>query len=241
MARRERMSSVDTAWLRMEDPTNLMMITGIITFAEPLSYDRLVETLEKRFIIYPRFRQKVIQPSSSMGAAYWEEDTRFDMRAHVQRMALPAPGNQAALQEVVSNLMSTPMDFSKPLWQFHLVEQYQGGSVLIGRLHHCIADGIALVRVLLSLTDSEPDAPDPEPPEVRHREGKGVLATLFSPVLAAARSTQKISETLMQESLETFRDPNRLMDIAKLGASGASALGKLTLRLPDPPDRKSVV
>lgn len=235
MARRERMSSVDTAWLRMEDPTNLMMITGIITFAEPLPYELLIETLEKRFLIYHRFKQKVIQPTSSMGIAYWEDDPYFDIRAHVLRMALPAPGNQMVLQEVVSNLMSMPLDFSKPLWQFHLVEDYEGGSVLISRLHHCIADGIALVRILLSMTDQEREGGAPDLPAQRRRPPKGVLASLFAPVFAAARSTQKITETLFQESLETFRDPNRLVDIAKVGLNGATALGKLTLRLPDPP------
>ena len=235
MARRERMSSVDTAWLRMEDPTNLMMITGIIEFDEPLAYDRLLHVLEKRFIVHRRFKQRVIPPTSSMAIAYWEDDPRFDMRAHVLRMALPSPGDQSALQEVVSNLMSMPMDFSKPLWQFHLVENYQGGSVLISRLHHCIADGIALVRVMLSMTDEAANAAEPEMVVTRTRPEKGVLASLFAPVFAAARSTQKFTEAFVQEGFETLKDPNRLVDIAKVGVSGATALGKLTFRLPDPP------
>ena len=235
MARRERMSSVDTAWLRMEDPTNLMMITGIIIFEEPLPYDRLVETLEQRFIIYDRFKQRVLSPTTSMGAAYWEDDPHFDIRAHVQRLALPAPADQTVLQELVSNLMSAPLDSSKPLWQFHLIEQYEGGSVLIGRLHHCIADGIALVRVLLSMTDADREGTQLETVEPKSRRTKGPLETLLSPVFAAAKSTQKITEALFQEGMEAFRDPSRLVDIAKLGASGATALGKLTLRFPDPP------
>lgn len=235
MARRERMSSVDTAWLRMEDPTNLMMITGIIQFDEPLSYDRLISVLEQRFLIHDRFKQRVVLPTSSMGIAYWEEDPYFDIRAHVLRMALPAPGDQTALQEVVSNLMSMPLDFSKPLWQFQLVENYLGGSVLISRLHHCIADGIALVRVMLSMTDETREGTELTLAEPTPRNDRGVLASLFAPVFAAARSTQKFTEALVQESFGAIRDPNRLVDIAKVGMSGVTALGKLTLRLPDPP------
>src|SRR3546814_9532554 len=63
-----------------------------------------------------------------------------------------------ALERFVSQLASSPLDKHRPLWQFHLVERYQGGSALVARLHHSYADGIALVQVLLSLTDTERNA-----------------------------------------------------------------------------------
>ena len=129
---------MDNAWLRMEDPTNLMMISGVMVFDEPLSYEALWKTVETRLLRYDRFRQRVHKSRNPLARHYWDWDPHFDMRAHIHRIALPAPGDQHALEEVVSRLMSMPLDFSKPLWQFHLIENYGDGSVLLGRLHHVI-------------------------------------------------------------------------------------------------------
>ena len=156
-SRGEQLSPVDHAWLRMEDPTNLMMVTGIMIFDQPLDFERLRATFEHRMLSHRRFRQRVV---TSADGARWEDDPNFTLSAHLRRIALPAPHDQAALQELVSDMMSTPVDFSKSPWQYHLIENYNGGCVLLGRLHHCIADGIALIGVLLNLTDRDPNAPD---------------------------------------------------------------------------------
>src|ERR1700724_2944061 len=150
------MSNVDAAWLRMEDPTNLMMVTGILVFEEPLDPRRVRAVLENRLLPFERFRQRVVEAAFGIGPPRWGDDGRFDLAPPLPRIAPPAPGDQAALQELVGDLMSTPLDMSKPLWQIHLVDGYRGGSVFLSRLHHCIADGIALVQLLLSLTDSSP-------------------------------------------------------------------------------------
>ena len=146
----ERMSGIDTAWLRMERPTNLMMITGVMIFAERLEYEKLRETVKTRFLKYWRFMQRAVQKAAG---AFWEVDPYFDIGRHVLRTALPGQADKAELEHLASDLMSTPLDFSKPMWQFHLVEDYQGGSALILRIHHSYADGIALIHVLLSLMD----------------------------------------------------------------------------------------
>src|SRR5687768_2246348 len=134
--RAERLSNVDTAWLRMEDPTNLMMVTGILVFDQPLSYERLRAVIEQRLLSYERFRQRVV---TTGGVSRWELDPHFTLGAHLHRIGLPAPGDQATLQELVSDIMSTPLDLSKSPWQLHLIEGYGEGSVLLSRLHHCIA------------------------------------------------------------------------------------------------------
>ncbi len=149
--RREPMSRVDTAWLRMEKPTNLMMITGVLMFATPMPIERLRKVIHERFLAYSRFRQKAVD---SPAGATWEEDRDFDLDWHVRLSGLPGKAGKAELERFVSNLASTPLDQSKPLWQFHLIEGYRGGSALVARIHHCYADGIALVQVLLSLTDT---------------------------------------------------------------------------------------
>jgi hypothetical protein len=87
----------------------------------------------------------------------WEPDPHFDINSHLHRIALPAPGDEVALQALAGDLMSTPLDFTKPLWQMHLVENYHSGSALIVRLHHCMADGLTLVGP--SITDKSRTRP----------------------------------------------------------------------------------
>ena len=138
---KEAFSKVDTAWLRMEQPTNLMMINGVIMLDRQFNYARLLEAIEQRFLTFRRFRQKAVD--SSRGAS-WIADEDFDLSLHVRRIALPGAADQAELEILVSEMASTPLDHSRPLWQFHVVENYVDGPVLIMRIHHCIADGIAL-------------------------------------------------------------------------------------------------
>lgn len=230
---RKALSSVDSAWLRMEDPTNLMMITGIMVFGTPMEYERLKATLEYYLLRFDRFRQRVVQPL--LGGAHWEDDPDFDISYHLQRATLPPPGDQGALQDLASLLASTQLDFSRPLWQIHLIEEYGQGCALICRLHHCIGDGLALVYVLLSLTSTEADAPWPvvQPGPSRQRR-RGPLGRLFRPARAAFNTTRQVTGALVQECQEMRVDPSRLTDLARTGGRGSSALARLLLLWPDP-------
>src|SRR5512146_3140407 len=139
--RREPMSRVDTAWLRMERATNLMMITSVMMFEEPMDLAHLKRVVKQRFLAYPRFRQKAVDTAAG---AWWEDDADFDLDWHVRLSALPGRGGKRELERFVSHMASTPLDQTKPLWQFHLVEKYGGGS--------------ALVQVMLSMTDTSREA-----------------------------------------------------------------------------------
>jgi WS/DGAT/MGAT family acyltransferase len=151
--RSERMSRVDTAWLHMDSSVNLMMIVGVWLLRPALHAAALRERLESRLLTYARFRQKVVQDGL---LTHWVEDDDFDIDRHVvcERLARKrGQSERAALQGRVSALAATPLDPAHPLWQIHLIEHHQGGSALIVRIHHCIADGIALNAVLLSIAD----------------------------------------------------------------------------------------
>ena len=187
MPRAERLSVVDTAWLHMEMPTNLMMVGSLAFFDAPLEYEQLTSAMQRRLLGHPRFREH-IEPSL-VGPPHWVADGDFDIRAHIHRIALPAPGDDAALREMLGTLMSSPLDMSRPLWDTHSIEGYRGGGVLFTRIHHCIADGTALVRVLLGLTATTPEAslraPRHRPPRA-HDEGGFHLPPLLDPRHAAA-------------------------------------------------------
>jgi WS/DGAT/MGAT family acyltransferase len=150
----EPLSGVDAAWLRMDDPTNLMTITSVLVLEDRMDLATLKELIEERLLGFLRFRQRVRETN---GTPRWELDPNFDLDQHVRRSALPGEAGEAELKERVSALMSQPLDRAKPLWDMELIEDYQGGSAIIARIHHCIGDGIALVQVLLSLTDEHFD------------------------------------------------------------------------------------
>jgi len=211
----EPLSSVDAAWLRMEDPTNLMMVTGILVFDEPLDHRRLRTTLERRLLPFDRFRQRAVEAPFGVGSPRWVDDVHFNLDAHLHRVALPPPGGKAALEEMVGDLMSTPLDMSKPLWQMHLIDGYQGGSVLLTRLHHCIADGIALIQLLLSLTDTSPRPSRAAPAARRERSGGFPI-----PIDAVAAA---------------IANPLELLGYAQTGISLADTLQRLVLMPSDPP------
>ena len=230
--KREPMSKVDTAWLRMERPTNPMMITGVLMFDESLQLAQLKKVIQQRFLSYARFRQK---PVDGTTGAQWVEDEHFDLDWHVRLSGLPGrPGKASekrALERFVSNLASSPLDPTKPLWQFHLVERYQGGSALVARIHHCYADGIALVQVLLSLTDTSRE------PKPSARLDKAWLKHEAAPVarrVGAVERYMKLGSKALGQGMAMMQDPSLASLLAKEGGDIAKELVH-ALALPDDP------
>jgi WS/DGAT/MGAT family acyltransferase len=236
----ETFSSVDAAWLHMDTPTNLAVITGVLSFKDPLDYHRLVDTIENRLLVHRRFKQRVREPHLSIGLPSWEYDPDFDLDNHLVRAALSDSGSHEELQRLVGDLMSAPLDPSKPLWKLHLIENYGSGSALVCRLHHCIADGLALVQLLLAMADESPDATWTSP--AKEPQGDmGVLARMIRPAVKAAEAvggTWRTASYLFHEGMETITHPYRLWDAAKMGTSATLALSKLLLI---GPDRKTVL
>jgi WS/DGAT/MGAT family acyltransferase len=161
----ERMSRVDNAWLRMDNEVNLMLIVGVWLMATPVALDQVRERIAGKLLKYDRFRQKVV--GDAMGSN-WVFDDEFDIARHVVPETLKRRRGQSqrqALQQRCGELATTPLDHAHPLWQFHLVAHYEGGSALICRIHHCIADGIALMAVTNSITDGGHEPPARPPSE----------------------------------------------------------------------------
>jgi diacylglycerol O-acyltransferase len=221
---REPLSTIDAVWLRMEDARHPMMITMAMAFGPPLNLERLRATLTERMLSIRRFQQCAVQPKESSGRPYWDDDAGVDLDYHLQPISLQPPGDEAALRDVVSELMSTQLDSTRPLWQFHLVEQYGEGWALVGRVHHCLADGPALMNVLLALTDGEDGTPRPFPaPEVSAEPGQGL-----------GSMAGQVTEVLVREGRGVFRNPSRVLSLTRLGMGAAASLRKLVMRPQDP-------
>ncbi|MCA3222004.1 MAG: wax ester/triacylglycerol synthase family O-acyltransferase [Burkholderiales bacterium] len=226
---RVRLSPVDTAWLRMDAPGNLMMIVGVDLLEGPCDAPRLKRLLENTLLAYPQFRSRVVMDPSG---AWWEEDADFDLDHHLVRIGLPGKGGKAELQKLVATLAGQALDPMRPLWQFHLVENFDGGHALIVRIHHCIADGIALIGVLLSMTTDRPDAPDPDLARpARHEAGEGDwwdpwLKPFTQGTVKALDATGDIASKVLQAYGAVLSDPNLAGEAATEYARVATQVSK---------------
>lgn len=245
----ERMSKVDTAWLRMDSDANLMMIVGVMVIKPGIPYAILRERLASRLLQYPRFGQRV---ELDAAGASWVKDENFDMDHHLVIEKLPkvAKGReQEALQNRLSELTMQPLDRAHPLWQFHLVEYYQGGCALLARIHHCIADGIALIVVLQSLMDDGVAPPEPAHHAVHHLGLEGaqdwVADSVVKPLTHwTTRAIDAVGEGATRY-FEWWINPQKGMEdglhssayLAKLAAHAVGDTAALVLMQDDSPTR----
>ena len=104
------MSAVDSAWLRMDKPGNLLVINSVMWSAEAADFDVLRSVIEERMLNrFPRFRQRPQGSRVPMGRAEWVDDEEFDPERHYRFVTLPAPGDQAALEAYVSSQTGIPL------------------------------------------------------------------------------------------------------------------------------------
>jgi WS/DGAT/MGAT family acyltransferase len=138
----------------MDRPNNLMVIVTLMFLESVPHWDDLAALMQDRVVErYPVFSQRPARPLVPLGPASWEDDPDFDLHRHLHRVTLPSPGDDATLQRFVEERIPVPLDRGHPLWEAWLIDGYGSGSVVFGRFHHALADGIALTRVLLSLTE----------------------------------------------------------------------------------------
>jgi WS/DGAT/MGAT family acyltransferase len=181
------MSHADAAWLRMDSATNLMVINSLMWFDTTPDWERLRSTFTERIVErFPRFRQ-IAAHGGALSGPHWEDDPRFDANAHFHHIALPAPHDRNALRELVSDLATAPLDHERPLWEVHLIDDFGPGAAVLTRVHHAVADGIALARVMLSATDGG----DPGPGIGDHEAAPHGVMSLLGQGLGALRHPRR--------------------------------------------------
>jgi diacylglycerol O-acyltransferase / wax synthase len=237
----ERMSRVDTAWLRMDNEVNLMMIVGVWLLTPAITLAALRERIEDKLLKYERFRHKAV--ADAMGAN-WVPDDKFDIERHVVHIALePQPGESErhALQRLCGELAMTPLNPLHPLWQFHLIENYEGGSALICRIHHCIGDGIALISVMMSITDGGADPPKrrrKEAPEEAH-EYDWLSDAVLKPLTDLTVKAIGMYGGGMAKSIDMLANPQQplmgSMDMARTGFKVINDVAALAIMPDDSP------
>ena len=174
----DRLSPLDASFLFMEEPTTAMHVGGLMTFDATPGFDpdRFIALIGERLAAVPRYRQKIREVPARLGLPLWVDDPAFELDFHVRRSALPAPGTDEQLRELVGRLQSRQLDRSRPLWEIYLIEGLDRNRfAIVTKTHHAMVDGLSSIdigAVLLDLTptprESPPDdwEPAPEPSDL---------------------------------------------------------------------------
>ena len=237
----EPLSPSDVSAIQAERGPVHMHVGGVLIFEGQVTRDEVVRRLRERIHLIPRYAMRLDEAPLGIANPVWVDDDGFDPDRHVRRVALPAPGGRAELEELVGDLMSERLDRNRPLWQIHVVEGLAGGRTgLIARMHHALVDGIAAVDVSTVVLD-----PTPEPLAIEAPEpvAKGDRSRLLQPAdraEALARMTaarlhvpRKLATDMASRALAL--DPRATMRQAR---SAAGVVGELARVRPSAPDTR---
>lgn len=219
----DRMSPLDATFLHIEDGVNHMHIASCAIFeGPPPPYDDLVALFRGKLPLVPRYRQKVRFVPGGVGRPVWVDDPHFRLDYHVRHTALPPPGDEQSLRNLMGRLMSQELDRHRPLWETWMVEGLADGSwALISKVHHCMVDGISGTDLMAVVLDASPDGspsiaddwrPAPEPSD----------AALVRDALAEAMASP---EEIGRWARSAMRGPKRVIGEVGEFIDGAKALG----------------
>jgi WS/DGAT/MGAT family acyltransferase len=160
----DRLSLLDASFLYLEEPTTAMHVGSMAVFEPPaqgFDYERLVALVSARIAYVPRYRQRVRVVPGRLANPVWVDDEDFDVTYHVRRSALPRPGTQEQLLELVARVQSRALDRSRPLWEVYLVEGLENGRfAIVTKSHQALVDGVNAVDIGQVILDDSPETPD---------------------------------------------------------------------------------
>jgi WS/DGAT/MGAT family acyltransferase len=160
----DRLSLLDASFLYLEEPTTAMHVGSMAIFEPPpdgFDYDRLVTLVSARIAYVPRYRQRVRVVPGRLANPVWVDDEDFDVTYHVRRSALPRPGTQEQLVELVARVQSRALDRSRPLWEVYLVEGLEDGRfAIVTKSHQALVDGVNAVDISQVILDDSPETPE---------------------------------------------------------------------------------
>jgi diacylglycerol O-acyltransferase / wax synthase len=159
----DRLTGLDASFLHLEDATAHMHVAGVCIFeGSPPPYEELLEAIDRRLGLVPRYRQRLAFVPFGQGRPKWVDDPHLNLRYHVRSTALPAPGSEEQLRELAGRVFSQQLDRDKPLWEIWLVDGLDGDRfAMLSKTHHALVDGISGVDIMSVLfdTSAEPAAP----------------------------------------------------------------------------------
>lgn len=220
-----------------------MHVGGVLVFDGHVPRDAIVRRLEERIHLVPHYRMR-LRASAPLGLSHpvWEEDPRFGAERHVRAVPWPAPGDDAALAQVVGAAMSERLDRRRPLWELLVAHSEETGrTAIVAKLHHALVDGIAAIGAATVILDPTPEPLELPPPsgdaERRRRTWVAELAALM-PQLDLDRRLGLIAPLLRRVPADVAPDPRRLRELAAaVGVPGRRELRRLATAQLDVPRR----
>lgn len=196
----DRLSPLDVSFLYLEEPVTPMHVGSVMVFEPPaggFDFDRLVKHVAARIALVPRYRQRVRSVPVRLANPVWVDDERFDISYHVRRSALPRPGTEEQLAELVARLQARPLDRSRPLWELIVVEGLADGRVaVVTKVHQAMVDGVHAVDLGQVVLDASPDATTPSMQTWRPAPEPSSVELVVSAVADSVRRPQEVLETV---------------------------------------------
>jgi diacylglycerol O-acyltransferase / wax synthase len=213
----DRLSPLDASFLFVEESTTPMHVGGLMTFDDTPGFDadRFVAQIGERLAGVPRYRQKIREVPAHLGLPVWVDDPGFELDYHVRRSALPAPGSDAQLRELVGRLMSRQLDRARPLWEIYLVEGLSDDRfAIVTKVHHAMVDGLSSIdvgTVLLDVTPTPRESPTDDWRPAREPSGLELAA-------------DAVQEQLLRPQLVFATAQRALLDVRSVVRTGGAIL-----------------
>src|SRR5277367_5848721 len=167
MANPDRLTALDTTFLHLEDhsPAHMHVASVMVFEGTAPTHRELVEHVESRLHLVPRYRQRLAHVPLGQGRPIWTDDPHFNPYYHIRHTALPRPADDAALKRLAGRLFSQRLDRHKPLWEIWLVQNLSGHRfALVAKTHHALVDGISGVDITTVLFDTAREPVPTGPP-----------------------------------------------------------------------------
>ena len=214
----DRLSSLDTSFLHLEEAATPMHVGSVMVFDAPaggFDYENLVTLISERIAHVPRYRQRIKQVPGGLANPVWVDDRHFDMSYHVRRSALPRPGSDEQLEELVARIQPRPLDRSRPLWEVYLVEGLaEDRFAIITKSHHSLVDGISAVDIGNVLVDGNPRAAEGVLTTWRARPEPGAVELVVGAVTEAVRTPSQVVDTVHNGVVDLTRAFGKVATVA---------------------------
>ena len=238
----DRLSSLDTSFLNLEDAATPMHVGSVMVFDAPtggFDYESLVTLISQRIAHVPRYRQRIKTVPGGLANPVWVDDTHFDMSYHVRRSALPRPGSDEQLEELVARIQPRPLDRSRPMWEVYLVEGLaEDRFAIITKTHHSLVDGISSVDIGNVLVDGNPTASEGVLTTWRPRPEPSGAELVVAALSEAARTPSQVVETIQHGVSDVTRAMGK---VATVAGDVISTLARVSARpAPESPLNTSV-
>ncbi|HYI35816.1 MAG TPA: wax ester/triacylglycerol synthase family O-acyltransferase [Thermoleophilaceae bacterium] len=220
----DRLTGLDASFLHLEDASAHMHVASVMVFeGDPPPYEDLLESIEGRLHLVPRYRQRLGFVPLGQGRPRWVDDPHLNMRYHVRATALPAPGSEDQLRALASRVFAQQLDRDKPLWEIYLVEGLEGGRfALLSKTHHALVDGVSGVDIFSVLFDTSADPAAPPDPGRRWLPAPAPSGAQLLGEALLERAT--VPSEVARSVKALFRGPRQVVDGAVRAAYGVGAM-----------------